>query len=861
MLLIAIAILYAFFTLLPNSHALIVSWPWVFIWQVAWVLPVIWLALQLWQNPTPLKLRNGLDVVAGLSGLAVVSSSIFSQFPNQARWYGCIALCGISALYALVYWLRTYQYQHKLLTFQASLSACFIGSSLVLWLLNLVLPEIAKNHALKKLGIEISFTLQQINLQNWYPIGHQNYVAGYLVLNLPILFWLGCSTKAGVQRQIWFFSFALGLADLYSTGSRGGFVTVGIWATVTAIYMLWLARLSWRIKVAIGLLFSGVLGLFILTNARLLATLTALFSNGSQGELSYRLITNLAGWQMGLANALTGLGIGSVPLTYQKYRPAWAGREAEMVFQLHSTPAQLFAELGILGIVIPVCAIIIITYLSCRHLQVRHLQPTPLVANEPLPNYSSPSLGLALWSSLLSYGIYSLTDYQLDVPCISATIIVITALFIVEVQRREAPTPHIFTKQTTQRSKAIACAVAGAVFVIGLWLIPIHYAWSLSSEGFIALRNNNFPLFESRLQKAHHLAKWEPYYTQQLAWNLGNASLQANTPDQQAQLEARSRQWFQKALEASPYQEFSFSNDGWMSVATAPEVATNLFLQSAQLVPAKKGTFFGLGYSLLLQNKKQLALQAFLIEALQNPVFITSPIWNTSTFQEIYPQLLSDLESQLNIFLQESPSPFLRQYWLQTRGGVRWWGGNLQGALADWEASDSQLGKMIYRLSTNDISLSQIQALPLTSASLIAQAWLSPNIRESLLQKLPQVQQSTADEPEANGLPRDVIQEIAESLNQAQSSGQSFDSWIKTLAPHRLIRSQRAGFNTLSRHTDGPTPEDFFPRWENIPLTYFFADLFPSVIYQPELDILLMPLHTALVSQFPQQQATLDGIE
>ena len=75
---------------------------------------------------------------------------------------------------------------------------------------------------------------------------------------------------------------------------------------------------------------------------------------------------------------------------------------------------------------------------------------------------------------------------------------------------------------------------------------------------------------------------------------------------------------------------------------------------------------------------------------------------------------------------------------------------------------------------------------------------------------------------------------------------ESFDQWVKQNAPVRQYPRQRAGFGVLSRHIDGPAPSDFFPVVENVAVTQFLAELFPSLDYSPALDRVLQPLREVL---------------
>jgi uncharacterized protein involved in response to NO len=67
--------------------------------------------------------------------------------------------------------------------------------------------------------------------------------------------------------------------------------------------------------------------------------------------------------------------------------------------------------------------------------------------------------------------------------------------------------------------------------------------------------------------------------------------------------------------------------------------------------------------------------------------------------------------------------------------------------------------------------------------------------------------------------------------------------------PASQYRRERAGFGVLSRHIDGPAPQDFLQVIDNTVINSFFSDLLPSVIYSPELDKALQPLRLKLWDQ------------
>lgn len=358
------AFLYAIFTLMADSHSLMVQWPWVAIWQIGLLCPILWLLSQIWHHKSLTGLGNGFDLITGIIVLGLIISSLFSPFPNQARWYSWAAIGIICALYALHQWIITDnspQRRYAILSFQGYLSLAFIIISLFLWTSQTLSPELARIRELQQNGVEISFDFSVLELRNWAPLGHQNYVAGFLVLALPLLLGLAILAK-NWQRWLWFTGIGLGILDLYTTSSRGG------WLGLIGVCVIGLGILIFRSQ--IPRLWLGLGGLatllflfiVIFANNRLKTVITSLVQGGGDNEFSYRWINTLIGWQMGSENLLTGIGLGNVPITYQHYRPLIAGRASELIYQLHSTPAQLFAELGIWGILAGIGLVIVLIF-------------------------------------------------------------------------------------------------------------------------------------------------------------------------------------------------------------------------------------------------------------------------------------------------------------------------------------------------------------------------------------------------------------------------------------------------------------------------------------------------------------------
>lgn len=843
------AAFYGLFTLLPNSNSLMVAWSWVFVWQVGLLCPVFWLLGLLWQRRL-CWLGHQLDWLVGLLIVGLMVSAGLAPFPMQAHWYSWAAFCFLAALYALSTWLAVPERRSPLLIAQGYLSLAFIVISLTLWSATTLLPELAHLQAWQQYSVSLPFDFSLVELRNWAPVGHQNYVAGYLVLTLPLLLGLG-SSQTGWRRSLWLLGFGLGLLDLYTTSSRGGWLGLMAMAIVALGVLIWRSRLSRVWVSAIGVVGIASLALLALTNSRLRSLAAGALSGQAGGEVAYRLITITTGWSMGWSHVLTGIGPGGVPLLFQRYRPGWAGQQAEWAYQLHSTPAHLWAELGLWAVLASGGAIVLLGLLA-----IAWLRGGATAIKTP------PILIGCLFSSLFGYGIVSLTDYQLDNVCVSGTLVVFLAVLTAEFRDRQnlssqdaddrkpielsASPPHPFTPLLLHPFRFLPLMGVGILIAAVIWLIPVHRAWLLSSQGFSALSRGDVPTFVQRLSRSHQLANWEPYYAYQLGWNLGNLGLQTRDPKQQQPLLEAGISWLRQAIQSSPNQEFGYTSLAWLLLNREPKAASQAFAQSAQLVPAKRGVFYGLGLSLLAQGESELAIAAMSLEVLRDPPFITSPIWTLPELKPLYEPVARRVETELTAMLdtaQKSAPLAARLH--QIRGGLRWWQGDIAEARFDLMPFGTALSHVVLDLAEGKPAPS-----PLTtpwgsagsatnrSGALAIAAWLDPANRQTLLQQAWIF--ATHTDP-----PAKLMAELTATM--ARSS--TFDQWLKQNAPSQQYRRERAGFGVLSRHIDGSIPVDFMTVVDNVPMTQFCKDLVPSFDYAPELDVALQMKRDALVQR------------
>jgi tetratricopeptide (TPR) repeat protein len=835
---------YILFTLLPDSSSQMVSFPWVMLWQMGLLCFAIAGLLNLWRKGSPFYLLgNGFDWAIGSGFVTLCLSTMFSRFPNQGMWYSLTAFGYLIAVYVTNNFLHKPDLNQRstagilpILRFQGLLGIAVIIESLFIWTTQSWLPRLANLAKLNQWGLNLSYDFSDLESRNWAPMGHQNYVAGFLMLVLPIFVSLAIAQQ-GKWRSLWLAGIGLGLLDLYTTSSRGGFLGLGaivLYAMIVALF---------RVKRYRGFVLLGsgaaiaIFSLLITANNRLRSLALGLitsFSNPTQavGELMFRAIAADAGWRMGLDHWLFGAGAGSAVMLYQQYRPQWAGREAEILFQLHSTPVQLWAELGIGAVITFLFLLIAISSLAIK----LHKSPTWQA------NPQDQAIAYGLFGSLFGYGILAITDYQLDVPAISGSLVIVFAslAYLGQVHTHELITLGYHKQPRLWLAIVLTFYLGGAI----AWLIPVNIAWQASSVGFIylssaraeldpeliSLKKGNNPQekidasiaiaqvsinkFQERLKLAHQFSPWEPYYPYQLGWNL--ADLAINYPQLPNSISMRKDglAWIKTAIATNPHNEVGYNAAAWLSLQentpSSVKAAETYFRRGLELYPLKRSLNFGLGVSLLRQGKTDEAIAAMTTEVMNDPSFITSPIWTEPTFQPLYPKIVTSLE---RLYSPKSLNLTM----------LRWWT-DKPNAIVELRETGNSTAILLANAIANDTNdLQSLKQNPQTALEMVISAWLNPDQRDKLLER--------AYVFASGSLPDERSALVVRAMSDRMAQATNFDNWLRQpLAANSPLvfnyRRARLGFGVISRHIDGVVPLDFFNVSDRAEISLFLKDLF-----------------------------------
>lgn len=394
--------------------------------------------------------------------------------------------------------------------------------------------------------------------RNAHPLGHSNYTAGLALLCLPWLARRALASPRWVKKIAWGLGAALALTMLFSSGSRGGVLGLAALLAVT----IWWARLPWK-KLMLVLVTCGTIAAALAyAHPR---TRSLVFRSRAAASLTgasdlQRTAMAVAGMRMGADRPVLGWGVASTPFIYPRYRAGLEGG-TENVLQLHSTPVQLWADLGALGVA---AAAVFLGLLGRRVVALRSSTALPDGSRKVA---ATAALGLG------AYLVFSLTDYQLDVPIFAFALSGSAALLAAPRSQ-----PH---------------SARGRITVVASVLVTL---------GIVAAFGRPSPAPRLNVQ-ALELAR-EPAKTSQ------------------------SIALLRESVALNPHQEISHFNLGWLLVIEDPAAAEQHFLRAIRLVPDKGGVYFGLALARLNQgNREDDAARALALECLNDPLFLTSPWW------------------------------------------------------------------------------------------------------------------------------------------------------------------------------------------------------------------------------------------
>lgn len=528
-------------TLMPNGATRMFAAPWTAVLAATTAVPAIAWLLRLALATNAARLPAG-PWLAGMIiiGVAPLGSALTSPYRGSSLLASGLPLAA-ACLFLLVHdWLQTdgTRRREQLARLLAAGAAVVTLASLIQWL-----------RSLATLTPEELFSPLVLFMRNPHPLGHANYTAGLMLLGLPWLCALAWRSR-GWLRGMSGFAALLALLNLFTSSSRGGLLGLA----ALAIAGVAMARVGWKRFLLLAAAAAVFAALLAMANPRVRSLLGPPDPTAAPNPSTVqRSAMFAAGVMMGADRPLLGWGPGTVPLAYPRYRQALDGG-VETALQLHSTPVQLWAENGALGL---------LGLGMLAGLVAWHWRRSPVAA-----------------ATLAGYGVFALTDHQLDVPVFAAALAVIATLLA-------SSSPQPAGKAVRWANGLVVAGAGGLILLLGVR----DPAPALNCE---ALRLARDP--------ARH----------------GEAVA-----------------LLQKSLALNPDQEIAHFNLGWLLLVPAPARAEAHFRAAARLVPDKGGVYFGLGLARLNQGDRTGAARAFALECVNEPRFLASPWWTVPEIKTV----------------------------------------------------------------------------------------------------------------------------------------------------------------------------------------------------------------------------------
>jgi O-antigen ligase len=751
------------------------TWPWVLLLAFLWVAPLAaglaaFTLRGIWTRP------NGL-LSAGLILLAAVTllSAALSPFARLSLLRVWPTLGGV----ALFFWL------HDWLAEPAGAARIRAG-------------RIARGLALFGGGVAlVSFGGWIVEAEGiWstranFPFGHATYTAGALVLILP---WLGRETVigCGLKRAGWGLVLAAALVSLIATGSRGGVMAAAAIGGIAAVLLV--IRAAWsRPAKALTLLAAGVLLIAaVLANPRVRELVRHGGSEEAGKSNTERRAMLEAGEKLGAMRPLTGWGPGSVPLAYPKVRGQLSGG-VDNVLQLHNSPAQLWATLGGGGVL----ALILLLAATTRQLARLVRQPAPLA--------------LTAAASVVGYGLFALTDHQLDLPAMNTMLVLNLALVFQGTGRPVAPGIGL-------RRGVLA---AGLVVLAPLLLLTGRdlFARSYYEQSLTLFEHGRENDGLDYLNSAAGCAPYDPYYRHQLAARLLEKRQHTTEPAAQAQLTAAATAQLEESLAAGCLQEFAHFNLGWLALESGqPARAAEHFLATVREAPHRGGAYFGLGLAWRATGNQAGAVRAFALDWLNDPVNSTGPVWEWPDFAPLRAPVAREADELLaGLASTEPKAGYVRELW-------SWWA---HGGPPPSRGFNAETATFAASLAT----LARDEPFPPATTGYgwgrLLGAWRQSPATQTFLPLVPR------DGRFAATLARRAARHPAPDAHGFLAAGlENEPSLLLSLRP------ARTGYGVLALHPDGPILNDLYIMQENRLVSTFASTLFPAKGWIPARELL-----------------------
>jgi len=783
------------FTLVEKGPSRSLQWPWYLYAQLLALSPVLWLLGQIAHTRRLPRLGAQLHSALLAFAAAMTAAALLSPYRPATLAMLPIVLVPIATAYAIAQWLEDDPENRRRRALENG-GALFLTAATAMalfgWLLNVVRPLYAQ-------GIPLPVSLGG---RNEWLLGHTVYVAGLGLLEATWLAGLA-RERRGVVRLACLGGALLGLATLFSTASRSGFIGLGLWLVWLVVHEVRQRRWPLARTVMAGCTLAALaLGLALIhPRIRQMVSEWRSSSTLNMGDRQRLAMAEFGGLVL-YEHPLLGIGPGATPSIYGSYRARLSGG-VETALQLHSTPVQWAADAGCLGLAAAALAIFAL-WRRRRH---------------EVPTFAA--------GTLLAYAGLSLTDYQLDIPLFAFVTGILLGLCASTCPQSGQP------QVTGAPPRSIRWALPTAALVVlliayGLSQVNPHRARAAFAEAIEALSAGDREAFETGMAETHRLAPREPFYYNLHACLLANSAaypLWFPAIELGADRLPRAEALLLQSLDCDPQQELPHNHLAWYLLATRPEQAAQHFRAAFRLQPDKASLYYGFALAALHRQDPQLAAQALAMELINDPSFISSPEW--AQLEHTQPGITSKARQAAASELEHlaataAPADPLR-YARRARYAaalLRWLDGMADALEPAQAAAEPTQAAILVWLAGQP---TQLPSTPTAAWQWLALACVRPTDAPALLAAR-----------YAGALPDDRV--VADLLSTIRATDRR-ELVLGTAAaaqqhPPRIYR-ERVAYPLLQRNLDAPAPRDPYLPPVNRIVRDFLSPLFPEKGYLP----------------------------
>lgn len=794
LLVLCALIMVALLSSLPKGSTLFFTWPWIFYGQLLLLLPIALLGWQLITNPESWRRSwNGLGYAALAVGLSVACSRrpAFSLEAALFLWSG-LAWCGLAALAThRVLRTDTASLLQTLRVFRVIGVIIFIPllSSLALWSADL-------GESATRTGGFRYVIMHITSFRNPHPQGHWNYTGGYALLAsawLAALVWV----EKGRWRPFWGIGLMLSCIILFSASSRGA--VLGALISMVAAGAMVSTRLRWskRQIVTIGLSGLAITSALVMTQPRLRSIVLAPSSAFTPSEGDVQRIGMLqGGWLLAQKSPWIGHGPGMTPFVYPEVRAKLIGG-VETSYQLHNGPLQLLVDSGIVGLICWLLLGILLVFAAIRWWR------SVDICNGVRPFALCCTAGLAGY-----FGVF-LTDYQFNV----VPIVGMVGLYAGVIFASPADSKSLYSPMIARYSGGIL------VLLSFLALIPLIPAWRARHAFWSAWWESSSatdPLVMQQLRKAVCLTPNNPYYRNQLAFQLVLDSRSTTEGSIAQSLMTEARQQLLQSLQHDAAQEPVHAALGWIFLDEDPQKAKEHFQAAVTLLPDRDTLHLGLAFCNTALGLQDEAVHELALECLVNPFFVTSPLWSNAAIVSLRERTIVLL---LKLYQRAYDNPAMpawrRPQIVYATAFTRWWYGGPPPSTEELKGSTSYQQNFYQSLHSQSFGASANTPDIIT---VLSTALRSPDHAEAVLSVHPNILSQEAKKGALARISTGAAKDLTELLRSTAPNGIGLVQ----------LTVKRAHFNIMNRVMDGPGLLDLAPRIQDSFQVEVIGDLIPQ---------------------------------